>query len=95
MNRIKKFFVNLVSVISFAPFITDVTEEEISSNISQLKKNEWFKRYLEDDKYRDLIISNREVRSTIGNFNNNKIAKDPYNPIYQKKVSKVLEKNNK
>ncbi|MFA9559500.1 hypothetical protein ACERII_19505 [Evansella sp. AB-rgal1] len=90
-----RFVLNLISIISFSPFITDVTEEQIGENIKLLKKHQWFQNYLSNEEYRRLIIKDKDVREVIGRFNNKKMDNDSYHTKFQKKLHNVLIKRSK
>ncbi len=87
-----RLFLDLISVITFSPSITDVTEEDISENIKFLKKNEWFLRYLNHAESRKLIVSNKDVRFAIGKLNTNRMRRNPYKNKYQRKIQKAMRK---
>ncbi|WP_208586149.1 hypothetical protein [Gracilibacillus suaedae] len=84
----RNFVLNLLSIITFSPLITEVTEMEIEKNIRELKKYQWFNNLLEDEQYSNLIIHDKDVRETIGRFNYKKI----HSEAYQKKLHKILRK---
>ncbi|WP_079529588.1 hypothetical protein [Halobacillus hunanensis] len=85
-----KFLMDLMSVITFSPPITDVTEEDICENIRHLKKNEWFQRDLSHADFRKLIVSNKDVRFAIGKLNTKRLKRNPYKYKYQRKIQKVM-----
>ncbi|ERI10022.1 hypothetical protein, partial [Aneurinibacillus aneurinilyticus] len=62
----------------YIPFLK-VDEEDIGRNLKHLNKYQWFQNYLNDEKYRELIIHNKDVRRVIGKFNSDKLEKDSYN----------------
>lgn len=82
---------DLLTLAVYIPFL-QVDEEEIGRNVKRLKKYQWFQTYLNDEKYRELIIHNKEVRQAIGQFHSNRIDKDSYNSRCQKRLHKVLLK---
>lgn len=88
-----KIVLNIISILSFSLLITDVTEEQIGENITYLKKQHWFQNYLSSEKYRKLIIHDKDVRTVIGTFNNKKLNRHSYQRKCQKKLDKVFEKN--
>ena len=71
-------------------FTKDVTEEEIYNNIEFFKEYEWFQNYLKDVRFKKLINENTKVRYVIGKCNIEKMKKNKYNTLYQKKINKVL-----
>ena len=81
---------NFISIISFAPFWPDVTEEDIGKNIEILKKYEWFQKYLADETFKELIVYDKDVRTVIGELNNHKIDRGSYRNRSEKKIRKVL-----
>ncbi|ADH97776.1 hypothetical protein Bsel_0231 [[Bacillus] selenitireducens MLS10] len=87
MNKVQAFFTDLISMLSFSPFITNITEEDIRRNLKLLKQHTWFLHYLEDDSYRQLIISDRDVRQTIGSLNPKRISSSP-----NRKVVRIIER---
>ena len=72
------------------PFIKEVTEEEVDKNIQFLKQYQWFINLLNDDKYKELVNKDEDVRYVIGKFNRNKMKKISYHNKYQKKINKIL-----
>lgn len=90
LRTLLKITRNFISIISFAPFWPDVTEEDIGKNMAILKKYEWFQKYLADDKFKKLIVYDSDVRNVIGEFNNNKIKRDSFHNKCEKKIRKVL-----
>ncbi|MCM3653940.1 hypothetical protein [Metabacillus litoralis] len=72
------------------PFIKEVTEEEIDKNIKFLKQYQWVLKHWDDDKYKELINEDVDVRYVIGKFNRNKMKKISYHNKYQIKINKVL-----
>ena len=90
MIVLKKIFLNIISIISFSPFITNVTEDDISKNITQLKKNKWFKDLLQDHRFRQFIIHDREIRTVIGEFNSDTLMKNPYRKRYKRKIMRAF-----
>ncbi|GGB49239.1 hypothetical protein GCM10011409_28550 [Lentibacillus populi] len=76
---------DLLNLAVYVPFLK-VNEEDIGRNLTHLKKHQWFQNYLNDEKYRELIIYNKNVRQTIGKFK----TKNSYNIRCEKKLHKVL-----
>ena len=72
------------------PFIKEVTEEEVDKNIQFLKQYQWFIKHLNDDKYKELVNKDEDVRYVIGKFNRNKMKKISYHNKYKKKINKIL-----
>lgn len=81
-----------ISIMIFS-FLKEITEEEIDKNLSFLMKENWFRRYLEDDKYNDLIFNNSKVRHVIGTINLEKMPRSRYYRKHQKRIEIALEKN--
>ncbi|WP_163580552.1 hypothetical protein [Gracilibacillus saliphilus] len=84
----RNFVLNMLSIITFSPLITEVTEMEIEKNIRELKKYQWFNNLLVDERYRSQIIHDKDVRETIGKFN----VENLDSASYQKKLQKMLRK---
>jgi hypothetical protein len=80
-----------LNLATYIPFLK-VNEEDIGRNLKHLRKYQWFQNYLNDEKYRELIIHNKDVRQAIGKFKSNKLEKDSYNMKCQKRLHKVLLK---
>ncbi|MFC4025495.1 hypothetical protein ACFOUV_17060 [Oceanobacillus longus] len=78
-----------VNIGGFLPFLK-VDEEDIGRNIKHLKRQQWFQNYLNDEKYRGLIIHNRDVRQVIGNFKSSKLDRESYQERCQEKLHKIL-----
>ncbi|WP_240378006.1 hypothetical protein [Bacillus piscicola] len=81
-----------VNIGGFIPFLK-VDEEDIERNIKHLKRQQWFQNYLNDEKYRELIIHNKDVRLVIGKFKNNKLGRVSYQEKCQEKLHKTLLNN--
>lgn len=90
LRTLLKIIRNFISIISFAPFWPDVTEEDIGKNLAVLKTYEWFQKYLVDDKFHKLIVYDKDVRDVIGEFNSNKIKRYSFHNKCEKKIRKVL-----
>lgn len=82
--------VDMLNILVYLPFLK-VDEEDIESALKQLKKHEWFREYLIDERYRKLIIHDKDVRHLIGKFNPNKLASSNYHGKCQMKLNRVLE----
>ena len=70
----------------------DVTEEEIEKNINFLKEYQWFQKYLDNDKFENLIMIDKDVRFAIGKLNSEKMEKNAYYKKHQIQIQKVLLK---
>ena len=82
---------DLLNLAVYIPFLK-VNEEDIGRNINYLKRHQWFQNYLNDKKYRELIIHSKDVRQVIGKFNSNKLKRKSYQKRCQGKLQKVLFK---
>ena len=74
----------LIIILSIYPYISTlriVSPEAIDENMKKLKQESWFKQYLNDDQYRELIIHNKEVRKEIGRLHTNKLNKKTYRKL--------------
>jgi len=76
--------------IQLFPFRKIVTGEHIGENLKKLKKHQWFKDYLNNEEYKNLIVHNENVRKTIGSFNTNKLGRESYLVKCKKKLNQVL-----
>ncbi|WP_186577222.1 hypothetical protein [Aquibacillus kalidii] len=85
---------DLLNLAVYIPFLK-VDEEGIGRNIKHLKQHEWFQSYLNDEKYRELIIHNKDVRQCIGKFNRDKLNKQSYQKKCKEKLHHVLLMTNK
>ena len=85
------FFLDLLNLAVYLPFLKP-DEEDISRNITTLKRYEWFKEYYQNEQYIQLIIHNKSVRRMIGGLNTKRIANPKYQSFYKKKIEKVLRK---
>ncbi|THF82318.1 hypothetical protein [Metabacillus sediminilitoris] len=87
------FFELLGSIGTFLlPFLKEVSEEEIEKNITLLKRYQWFMTQLENEKHKNLIYNDIDVRYIIGKLNPKKMEKKSYNNKYQFKINKILQK---
>lgn len=80
----------MISIISFAPFITQVTQADVTNNLRKLKDYSWFNAYLQNEIYRNLIIHNVRVRNVIGEFNEKRFNHGSYQKKMDKKLNTVL-----
>lgn len=86
------FFELLGSIGTFLlPFLKEVSEEEIEKNITLLKRYQWFMTHLENEKHKNLIYHDIDVRYIIGKLNPKKMEKKSYNNKYQFKINKILQ----
>ena len=90
MNLLEILIELLGLVVDFS--CINPNEKNVENNIRHLKKYQWFQFYLEDEKYRHLIIYDNDVRKVIGKFNVKKIDKDFYSFRCQEKLDKILTK---
>lgn len=75
----------------FIPSLLAVDEEDIGGNINRLKKYKWFQELLGDEKYKQLIVHDKDVRRVIGKFDDKKIDKNIFQNRYRKKLQNVLQ----
>ena len=61
------FILDLLNLAVYLPFLKP-DEEDISRNITTLKRYEWFKGYYQNEQYAQLIIHNNKVRKMLGMF---------------------------
>lgn len=80
-----------VSTIIFFSF-KDITEDEIERNIEYLKQEQWFQQYLNDEKYKTLIIENVNVRKAIGRINTKKLSNIKYSEKQRRLIERELQK---
>ena len=80
-----------VNIGGYLPFLK-VDEEDIGRNIKHLKRQQWFQNYLKDEKFREEIIHNKDVRQVIGKFKTNKLDKVTYQAKCEKKTTQNLIK---
>lgn len=79
------------SILLFASFMK-VDEEDIGNSIRSLKKESWFQQFLTNDKFRDLIVYDEEIRTFIGKCNPNHLNKNRYANAFRRKLHKLLVK---
>ena len=58
------FVLDLLNFAVYLPFLKP-DEEDISRNITTLKRYEWFKVYYQNEQYAQLIIHNENVRKML------------------------------
>ena len=85
------FILDLLNLTVYLPFLKP-DEEDISRNITTLKRYEWFKAYLQNEQYAQLIIHNKNVRKMLGSLNTKRITNPKYQSFYKRKIDKVLQK---
>lgn len=74
------------------PYRTNISEDEICENMKVLKKNKWFQNILRNEKYRQFIIHDREIRNLIGKFNHEKLQKNLFHQKYERKLMAALNR---
>src|SRR5699024_653640 len=92
LNRIKKFFLDILGCISLWGQWPEVSGADINNNIKLLKKTHWFQTFLKNEEYRELIIHNNDVRYEIGDLNTNRLKRNIQNDRYRRKIQRLLEK---
>lgn len=81
----------VINVFAVGPLLSKTNEEDIGKNIKHLKKYQWFQNLLRNEKYRDLIVHDNDVRNTIGKFNSDKLDRKSFKAKYQKKIQNILQ----
>lgn len=84
-------FIVFLNVGLFIPSLISVDEEAIGRNMRELKKYNWFKDLLQDDRYKQFIVHDKEVRKLIGKFNGKKIEEHHKQEKYRKKLQDLLQ----
>ncbi|AIF65584.1 hypothetical protein GZ22_02250 [Terribacillus saccharophilus] len=82
---------DVFSILMLSSISGSYSEDDTQHNIENLKKTDWFQQYLKQQPYRDLLISDKDVRKVIGRLNNKKLAKNPQREAYQRIVTKALQ----
>lgn len=85
------FLLDLLNLAVYLPFLKP-DEEDISTNLNELKKYQWFKNYYQNEHYKQLIIHEQKVRRVIGSFNTKKIKNPRYQVSCQNKINNILNK---
>ncbi|OLP63371.1 hypothetical protein BACPU_33000 [Bacillus pumilus] len=67
-----------------------VDEDDISRNVTHLKKYTWFRDLLNDQKCKEIIIYDSDVRHVIGQFKTGKLHKRRYNIRCERKLHQAL-----
>jgi hypothetical protein len=83
---------DVFSILMLSSISGSFSEDDTQHNIEQLRKTDWFQKYLNQQPYRDLLIFDKDVRKVIGRLNNKKLAKNPQRQAYQHIVTKVLQR---
>ncbi|MFS0655094.1 hypothetical protein [Bacillus sp. 179-C3.3 HS] len=73
----------------YIPFL-QVDEDDISRNINRLKKDSWFQELLHDQKCKELIVYNSDVRNVIGKFKTDRLHNMRYNIRCERKLHQAL-----
>ncbi len=81
---------DLLELFSSFSLTKKVTEDDITENINYLKKQSWFQEYLENDRFRHVIIYDQKVRDFIGKLKTSKLKKDRYVYKTEHKLHKLL-----
>ncbi|WP_077356609.1 hypothetical protein [Virgibacillus halodenitrificans] len=92
--KVKKILLDILGFVSFSGPYPDVSEEDISNNIQLLKKNQWFQTLMNDEKYREFVVHDKDVRYEIGYLNTKKLKRNVHKDRYKKKIQKILDKRN-
>lgn len=87
-----KMILDFLNLVVYLPFLKP-DEEDISRNITTLKKYEWFNEYYKNEQYVQLIIHNQNVRKKLGSLNTKRIANPKFQSYYKTKIDKVLQKH--
>lgn len=91
MTPMFSLLIDFLNLFVFLPFIK-VNEEDIGKNMRSLNKQSWFQQLLTNDKFRNLIVYDREIREFIGKCKANKLNKDKYTAMFHRKLHKLLVK---
>lgn len=79
------------NLLVFLPFMK-VDEEDIGIGIRSLKKELWFQQFLTNDKFRNLIVHDREIRNLIGKCKPKSLNKNRYANAFRRRLHKLLVK---
>ncbi len=82
---------DVFNLSAFLPFLK-VSEDDIGRNMRTLKKKVWFQRLLTNDKFRNLIIYDRDIRRLIGRCNTKRLQTKMYDRLFRRKLHKRLVK---
>ncbi|WP_102335258.1 hypothetical protein [Salimicrobium jeotgali] len=93
--KAKKVLLDILGYISLWGPYPDVDTENISNNIKVLKRTPWFQALMNDEKYRELIVYDKDVRYKIGYPNTERLKRNAHKKRCKKKIQKVLEKKHK
>lgn len=88
------FILVLVIFLGIGPFLPSlmtVSAEDISENLNSLKKYSWFQDLLKNERYKQLIVHDNDVRKLIGRFNNKKLNKGYFQNKYRRKLQCILQ----
>lgn len=79
------------NLLIFLPFVK-VDEDDIGNSLRVLKKESWFQQFLTNDKFRNLIVYDRDIRNFIGKCKTNNLNKDRYANAFRRRLHKLLVK---
>lgn len=79
------------NIFVFLPFMK-VNEEDIGAGIRSLKNESWFQQFLTNDKFRNLIVYDREIRNFIGKCKPNSLNSNRYANAFRRRLHKLLVK---
>lgn len=82
---------DFLNVAIFLPF-RKVDEEDIGHGLRSLKKESWFQQFLTNDKFRSLIVHDRDIRNLIGKCKPNHLNKERYANAFRRRLHKLLVK---
>ncbi|MBR7553601.1 hypothetical protein ACFFJI_11450 [Allobacillus sp. GCM10007491] len=93
--KLKKVLLDILGYISFSAPYPDVDTNDISNNLKVLKRTQWFQALMKDEKHRELIVHNKDVRYEIGYLNTERLKRNAHKDRYKNKIQKILEKEKK
>lgn len=83
---------DILNLITYIPQYLHPDQSQISTNIEKLKKLRWYQELYKVEKFKNLIISDEEVRKIIGRLNAKKLSQKNYQFKAQRKLERVLAK---
>lgn len=88
-------FIVFLNIGLYLPSLFHVDEDDIRKNLMKLKNLQWFQNITKDQRYKQLIVHDADVRKCIGRFNTRKIDRKSFQKKYELKLKSILHEKTK
>ncbi len=90
--KVKKWLFTTIQFLRFSRVEFPIDGTNITHNLVLLQQTAWFQTLIHDEKVRQLIISDPDIRYYIGSLNRKRLEKQIHHPMYQKNIEKRIAK---